>query len=666
VDEENVMDRQERLRRLVPGVATLLVATGLFFGVTNAVARPNGDQVAGNYKFHEMPIAMPSGYNNQHMNTVRPVNPAYKKIQSWISSVGASIAMNDLTGHGKSDSMCIVDTRTNDVVVTYTPTAPAADRFAPFVLNAAPLPVDDTMAPTGCTPGDYNGDGRMDLLVTYWGRTPVLFLAKSDATTVSNASYQPQEVVPAESVDGKYHGSRWNTDAVYVGDLDGSGHPAIVIGNYFPDSDVLDTHGLANVSMNNSLSSAKNSGGDHVLRWYSGTSGTHPTAAYVEQRNAMSFQVSSGWTLAVSGADMTGDGLPELYIANDFGHDHLLYNTSKPGAISFKEAVGERTPTTPKSFVIGQDSFKGMGVDFGDINHNGSFDMTVSNIDAAWGLEESNFVFINKAKDEADMKKQLSDGTAPFDQKAQQYGVAWTGWCWDVKMGDFLNDGDLNIVQADGFVKGKIDRWNWLQEMAMTNDDLLVNPAMWPNVGPGDDIAGDNVLAFYAKTSGGKYANISKQLGLDVATPTRALATADTTGTGALDLAVARQWGPPAFYANQASDLGNYMNLSLFRPSTDPSSAGKGLANIGSPVYGATATITNSQGTQVTELDGGGGHGGFRSFDVRFGLGSYTGTSTVHLKWHDASGTLHNQTMQLSPGNHAIQLSNDAQEVSSR
>jgi hypothetical protein len=233
-------------------------------------------------------------------------------------------------------------------------------------------------------------------------------------------------------------------------------------------------------------------------------------------------------------------------------------------------------------------------------------------------------------------------------------------------MGDFLNDGDLNIVQADGFVKGKIDRWNWLQEMAMTNDDLLVNPAMWPNVGPGDDIAGDNVLAFYAKTSNGEYANISKQLGLDVATPTRALATADTTGTGALDLAVARQWGPPAFYANQASDLGNYMNLSLFRPSTDPSSAGKGLANIGSPVYGATATITNSQGTQVTELDGGGGHGGFRSFDVRFGLGSYTGTSTVHLKWHDASGTLHNQTMQLSPGNHAIQLSNDAQEVSSR
>ncbi|MFC4032420.1 CRTAC1 family protein [Streptomyces polygonati] len=660
------MERRERMRRLIPGVATLLVAAGLFIGVNSAVAIPDAGNTADSYKFQQLPIAMPPGYNNQKMNTIRQVNPAYKKIQAWISSVGASIAINDLTGHGLPDSMCIVDTRTNSLVVTYTPTARPADRFTPFVLDAGKVPMDDTMAPTGCTPGDFNGDGRMDLLATYWGRTPVLFLANSNATTLSPAAYTAQEVVPAASPDGKYHGPRWNTDAAYVGDLDGSGHPAIVIGNYFPDSDVLDPHGLANVSMNNSLSSAKNAGGDHVLRWYASTAGTHPSASYVEEHEAIDFQDSTGWTLAISGADLTGDGLPELYIANDFGHDHLLYNTSTPGKISFKVAVGQRTPTTPKSFVLGQGSFKGMGVDFGDMNHNGSFDMTVSNIDAAWGLEESNFVWINKAKDQAQMKSKLSDGVAPFKQEAQQYGLAWTGWCWDVKMGDFLNNGDLDVIQADGFVKGEIDRWPWLQEMAMTNDDLLVNPAMWPNIGPGDDVAGDNTLAFYAKTSGGKYANISKQLGLAVPTPTRALATADTTGTGALDFAVARQWGAPAFYANKAPQLGHYLNLSLYRPAVAGTAPDQGLAGAGSPVYGATVTVTNANGTQVSELDGGGGHGGFRSFDVRFGLGTFTGTSSVHLQWHDASGTLHDQTLQLTPGSHSLQLSNDAEEISSR
>ncbi len=142
-------------------------------------------------------------------------------------------------------------------------------------------------------------------------------------------------------------------------------------------------------------------------------------------------------------------------------------------------------------------------------------------------------------------------------------------------MGDFLNNGQQNILQATGFVKGDIDRWPWLQELAMTNDNLLSDPKMWPHVGPGDDLAGDEVMAFYARTSSGKYANVSKQLGLDVPIPTRAIATADTTGSGALDFAIARQWGPPAFYANQAPKLGNDLTLRLYRPAPD-STAGEG------------------------------------------------------------------------------------------
>jgi hypothetical protein len=600
------------------------------------------------------------------MNTIRPVNRAYQKIAAWISSVGASIAMNDLTGHGRSDAMCIVDTRTNSVIVTYTPTAPAADQFSPFVLDAKPLPTDNTMAPTACTPGDYNADGRMDLLVTYWGRTPVLFLAKASATTVAQDSYQPQELIASVSVDGKYHGPRWNTDADYVGDIDGDGHPDIIIGNYFPDSDVLDPNGLNNVQMNNSLSSAKNGGGDHVLRWYAGTSGDKPSASYVQEPASIPFHASTGWTLAIAGADLTGSGLPDIYLANDFGHGHLLHNVSTRGKIAFTEAKGERTPTTPKSFVLGNGSFKGMGVDFGDINHSGKFDMMISDITTKWGLQESNLLFINQTKDQAEMKAKLDKGIAPFTQEASKYGVAWTGWAWDVKLGDFLNDGNLAIVQTDGFVKGDIDRWPWLQEMAMTNDDLLSNPAMWPNVGPGDDVAGDQKLAFYAKNSDGKYVNISSQIGTAVPIPTRGLATADTTGSGALDFAVARQWGPPAFYANASPAKGDYLDLRLYRPATDQAAAGHGLANLGTPAYGTTVTVTTPSGTQVSQLDGGSGHGGFRSFEVHVGLGSYMGPATVNLQWRDVNGQLHQQTQKLTPGVHSLVLANTAQEASSR
>ncbi len=656
---------RERFRRLIPGLVVVLVAASLFFAARSSVAVAGAEETAKQYGFKEMPIAMPPGYDQKPMRTVRDVNPAYQKIRSWISSVGASIAINDLTGHGVADSMCIVDTRTDSVIVTYTPTARPADRFTPFVLDGSPLPMDTTMAPTGCTPGDFNGDGRMDLLVTYWGRTPILFMARSDAAEPSPSAYAARELVPSESLDGKYHGPRWNTDAAYVGDLDGSGHPSIVIGNYFPDSDVLDPHGLNNVSMNNSLSSAKNAGGDHVLRWQQATSGPAPTASYVEEKGAIPWDASTGWTLAISGADLTGDGLPDLYVANDFGHGHLLYNRSTPGQIRFTEAKGERTPTTPKSFVLGNGSFKGMGVDFGDLGHDGRFDMVVSNITVAWGLEESNFVWINRAKDEADMRSKMEQGVAPFTQEAEEYGMAWTGWGWDAKMGDFLNNGDLNVLQATGFVKGKIDRWPWLQEMAMTNDDLLSNPAMWPNVQPGDDIAGDEAIAFYAKTSGGKYANISSQLGIAVPTPTRGIATGDTTGTGALDFAVARQWGPPAFYCNTSTNLGDYLNLRLYRP-TGEDGSGQGLVNTGAPAYDAKVSVTTPEGTQVSQLDGGGGHGGYRSFDVRFGLGSHHGPVSVHLTWRDAKGQPHETTKEFTPGTHSLMLTSDVQEVPNR
>ncbi|MFD0259575.1 CRTAC1 family protein [Kitasatospora indigofera] len=650
---------------MIPGVATVVVATSLFFAVRDGVAVAGGDEVATQYKFQEMPIALPPGYESQPMNTVRVVNPAYHKIRSWISSVGAGIAINDLTGHGLADGMCIVDTRTDQIVVTYTPTARQADRFTPFVLDAAPLPMDKAMAPTGCTPGDFNGDGRTDLLATYWGRTPVVFLANSDAGTLSPSSYTPREVVPSQSLDGRYHGPRWNTDAAYVGDLDGSGHPSIVIGNYFPDSDVLDPTGLNNVEMNESLSSAKNAGGDHVLRWAQASAGPEPDVTFVEERDAIPFDASTGWTLAIAGADLTGQGRPDLYIANDFGHAHLLHNQSTPGRIKFIEATGRRDATTPKSFVLGKGSFKGMGVDFADINNNGSFDMMVSNITAAWGLEESNFLWVNQAKDNADMKRQLEDGVAPFTQEAREHGVAWTGWGWDTKMADFRNDGNLSILQADGFVKGNIDRWPWLQEMAMTNDDLLSNPAMWPNVQPGDDLAGDDVLAFYARTPSGTFANISKQLGLAVPTPTRAIATGDTTGSGLLDFAVARQWGPPAFYANQAPKPGNFLNLRLYRPSGE-STSGQGITNTGTPAYGATVKITTPDGTRVSQLDGGSGHGGYRSFDVHFGLAAYDGPVTVELCWRDTSGAMHEKTEQLRPGTHSLLLTSDVQEVPNR
>ncbi len=652
-----------RRRILVPGAAAVALAVTLF----NAASLPSASahelaKIAAPYKFSEMPIAMPPGYHPSQ--TIRLVNPAYYHLRSWISSVGAGVALTDVTGHGRDDGMCMVDPRTNDVIVTYTPTAPSRDRFTPFVLNPAPLPMDSSMAPMGCAPGDFTGGGRMGFLVYYWGRTPVLFLPRSNATSPSASAYQPTELVPEHSQSGQYGGPDWNTNAVNIADFDGTGRPDIFIGNYFPDSAVLDPHGLDNVQMPSSLSYAKNGGGDHVFEWAGAKSGPDPTVHYVEQPDAIPYTDSTGWTLAAASADLTGDGLPDLYIANDFGEGHLLYNVSAPGHIRFTEALGHRTPITPKSFVVGKGSFKGMGIDFGDLGDSGKFDFVVSDITTAYGLEESNLVFMNQAADDAAMKRDLSSGYAPFGQDAEQMGLAWTGWAWDVKLGDFLDNGHLNVVQADGFIKGKINRWPWLQELAMNNDDLLTNPADWPIVEPGDDIAGHQCLAFYALGPGDRYVNISKQLGLCVPTPTRGIAIADTRGDGRLDFAVARQWGPPAFYANESPRVGHYLGLQLYRP-VPGGHPGRRLEGPGAPAYGATVQIFTPGHTQIAQLDGGSGHSGKSSFEVSFGLGSFNGLVTVQLHWRGTNGELYRQTLRLTPGTHELLLSSTAREVSS-
>jgi hypothetical protein len=647
-----------RLRRLTPALAAIVVFVGLFFAAQiPQVSATEADQIAAHYKFTEMPIAMPPGYHPAQVT--RRVNPAYQHLRAWVSSVGAGIALADITGHGQDDGMCIVDTRTNDVVVTYTPTAPAADRFRPFVLNAAPLAMNSTMAPMGCVPGDFNGDGRTDFLVFYWGRSPVVFLARSTVALPSPAAYRPTELLPGASENGQYDGPDWNTNAVAVADFDGTGHPDLFIGNYFPDSAVIDPQGIDNVQMTSSLSDGRNGGGDYIFRWTGGTAGSDPTVSYQEVPKAIPYADATGWTLAAASADLTGSGLPDLYIANDFGPDHLLYNESTPRNIRFAVTTGQRGPATPKSFVLGEDSFKGMGVDFGDLSGNGKFDMVVSNITTSWGLQESNFVFVNEASSNSQMRQDLARGYAPFAQSAEQLGMAWTGWAWDVKMGDFLNSGNLDVVQTDGFVKGKINRWAWLQELAMSNDDLLTNPANWPLVEQGDDIAGHQCPAFYAKVPSAGYVNISSQLGLCIATPSRGVATADTRADGRLDFALARQWGPPAFYANQSSHLGHYLGLELYRPVTG-GRPGRDLEGVGTPAYGTTVRISIPGKTQLSQLDGGSGSGGKRSFEAYFGLGSYDGPVTVELTWRERTGQLIRQTLRLRPGTHDLLLRSDA------
>ncbi|MBA9005602.1 MULTISPECIES: CRTAC1 family protein [Thermomonospora] len=648
------------LRRQLPGVLALALIVALFYAVRPPSApAADGAELARRYAFTPMSIAMPGGYTQK---TIRRVNKDYKHIDAWISSVGAGIAMNDLDGDGLANDLCITDPRIDQVVVTPTPGA-GADRYAPFALSPGTLPMNDTMAPMGCVPGDFNEDGRTDLLVYLWGRTPIIHLARADAKTLTAAAYTATELVPGAGTGGTYTGPEWNSNAAAVDDFDGDGHDDIYIGNYFPHGPVLDDRVSYGVAMNRSLSAATNGGPDYFFRW-TGADGNG--ARYQLLDNVLPKDVSGGWVLAAGANDLDGDHRPELYIAQDHGTDALLHNRSVPGRIRFDTVQAPRTPTVPKSKRVGVDSFKGMGIDFADLDGNGLYDMFVSNITTTFGIQESNFQFMATAKNVTDLRTQLLNGRAPYEDRSTQAGTAWSGWCWDVKMADFDNSGDLAIAQTTGFVKGDVNRWPQLQELAASNDLVLEHPQFWPNVREGDDIAGSQKLHFYAKNDDGRYVNIADRLGLGVPVPTRGIATGDADGDGRLDLAVARQWDEPVFYRNVSPSPGNHLNLRLLHDT--PAAGAQGPAKdalpaSGSPVVGAQVTvITPDRRRQLARVDGGSGHSGKRSHEVHVGLGAHSGPVRVQLRWRDRTGQVRRQELQLAPGRHTLLLGSQVKE----
>ncbi|GAA0379018.1 RNA-binding protein [Acrocarpospora corrugata] len=639
------------IRRQLPGIVALALLAVAFVIVKLPSASPaERQEMASTYGFKPMNIALPGGFKNQ---TIRRVNQDYTHIDAWISSVGAGISMNDLDGDGLSNDLCVTDPRIDQVVVTPTPGL-KADRYAPFALVPSGLPMNDVMAPMGCVPADLNEDGRMDLLVYLWGRTPIIYLAKADADGLSAAAYQAIEAVPPRSSTPGYTGPQWNTNAVVVDDFDGDGHDDVYVGNYFPHGPVLDDKLSGGVAMNHSMSHGINGGEDYFLRW---TASGPASVSFQEIGDALPLNVSKGWVLAAAATDVDGDMLPEMYLGHDFGPDRMLRNSSSPGQIRFTVVEGTRTPLVPKSKVVGLDSFKGMGVDFGDLNGDGLYDMFVSNITTTFGIQESNFAFMSDAKDKSQVRADLSQGHAPWKDLSAPLGLAWSGWGWDLKIADFNNSGQPAIAQSTGFVKGEVNRWPLLQELATANDQVLQHPVWWPNVRAGDDVGGSQTFMFYVKGADGYWSNVAGELGMSIPVPTRGVATGDADGDGRLDMAVARQWDEPVFYQNTSTSEGGFLGLRLTHERADASLSG-------SPVVGAQVTLTMPDGRkQISRVDGGSGHSGKRSSEVHFGLGeNVTGPVQVNLCWRDRSGEIHEQNLQLSPGWHDIQLGAQATE----
>jgi hypothetical protein len=624
-------------RRLV----AVLVVSILFF-LTRQPLQPQGTSAVSLFRFSRSPLAEVPG---PEVRYTRLVQPEFQQLSQFMSGIGAAVALNDLDGDGLPNDICHVDTRTDQVILQPAPGTGA--RYAPFALPLAPPLFDrKTMAPYGCVPADYNEDGHVDLLVNFTGRSPVTFLWRS-----------PGDYVPCPlPVEGR----TWFTTTANTADLDGDGHLDLIIGNYAASgSNVYDERDPGHVQTPHSFSRALNGGGAHVFLFAGARPAPNPDVRWRDASAALPEPARHGWVLATGTQDLDGDLLPEIYIANDFGPDRLLYNRSTPGRLAFRLLEGERGFTIPSSLVLGRDSFKGMGVDFADLNGDGIPDIYVSNITDPMGLLESQFAFLSTGE-----TTRMAHGVAPYVERSEALGLSRSAWCWDARLDDFHNDGALEAIQAAGFVRGKVSRWPEFQELALSNDGLTYHPYWsWPALKLGDDLGGRGHNPFFVAVNG-KYTDISREIGFGEDYPSRGIATADVDGDGALDIAVANMWGPSTFYHNECPSCGKFLGLYLRLP-LRPDATGKTRVRDGHPgadtpgraAIGAQAVVRLPDGRRlVRQVDGGNGHSGKRSADLHFGLGRIAGPVQVDLRWRDPDGAPHSERLALQPGWHTVQL----------
>jgi hypothetical protein len=419
---------------------------------------------------------------------------------------------------------------------------------------------------------DYDNDGLPDLLVARFG-TPILY---------HNEGHGKFRDVTAGSGLNKFG----NTIAVIAFDYDNDGNLDLLFGNYFRPVNLLDLkdpHVLPN-----NLDGATNGGG--ITLWRNTGRGT-----FEDVTDKAGLGKVTGWTLDVGHGDFTNNGLQDIYLACDFGTDHIFLNN---GDGTFREVTEKAT---------GWDTKKGMNVDVADYNNDGWLDIYVTNI------------YDDYMKECAMLWQNMGDGT--FTDVSQDVGVCDTGWGWAAKFADFDNAGWQDLFVVNGLRSAGPENYlPVLLPMLTTPGVDFSDVNSWPDIG-NRTWSGYQKKRLFHNLGDATFREIGADAGVNNDRDGRGIGVIDLDNDGRLDLVQTNADQSPIVYHNVSQNVGNWIELKLIGTKSNRDG------------IGARVQVQAGGLTQIRELDGGNGYAGESTRRIHFGIGSATKIDHLQIRW---------------------------------